>query len=220
MLEKVCEQCNEKFVLPKAGKKEQRRRFCGPVCSRRWAANNRSDTWRKKVSETKQGENNPMYGVAQTNPNSLANLARDYWENKTLSATHKENISKGCKGRIVSDETKRKIRETKIAKGQIFPPDHPHYTELKKYRRKVYYWTEKNDLSVLEHYDKRSRTGYSLDHKYSIAEGFKNNIPPKVIGTLGNLHFIAVSENSSKGTDCLISKKELYELFESCNRSL
>jgi len=76
MLDKICEYCNIKFLLPKAGKKEQARRFCGPICSRRWAANNRSDTWKQKASLAKQGENNPMFNISQTNPNSLANLNR------------------------------------------------------------------------------------------------------------------------------------------------
>ena len=62
MLEKICEHCNTKFFLLKAGKKELKRRFCGPICSRRWAANNRSETWKQKASLAKQGKNNPMFG--------------------------------------------------------------------------------------------------------------------------------------------------------------
>jgi hypothetical protein len=117
----------------------------------------------------------------------------------------------------VSEVTKRNVRETKIAKEQIFPPDNPHYEKFKKYRRKVHYWTEKNDLSQLDHFEKRSRTRYRLNHKFSVAEEFKNNILPRVIATLGNLHFFPYTENSSKGTTCLISKEELYELFEGRN---
>jgi hypothetical protein len=214
MLEKICECCSNKFILPKAGKKELRRRFCGPVCSRRWAANNRSDSWRKKASEAKQGENNPMFGVSLNHPNSLANLARGYWKGKTMSESHKQKISKGGTGRIVSEESKRKARATRIMKGQIYPPDSPAYAEFKKYRRKVHYWSEKNDLSVLENYEKRSKTGYSLDHKYSVRVGFDNNVPPKIMGHIYNLHFIPVKENSSKGTKCLITKEMLYELFK------
>lgn len=213
MLQKICEHCDTKFEV-KDTKKGRSRRFCGPICSRRWAANNRSESWRKKASEAKQGENNPMYGVAQTNPNSLANLARGYWAGKKMSEESNQKRREWSTGRKHTEESKKKQRETKIARGQIFPPDHPHYTEFKKYRRKVYYWTEKNNLTQLENHKKRSKTGYSLDHKYSVAEGFRNNVPPKVIATLGNLQFIPVKENSSKGTQCLLSKGELYVLFE------
>jgi hypothetical protein len=79
----------------------------------------------------------------------------------------------------------------------------------------VYYWTNKNDLSMLENNDKRSRSGYHLDHKYSITEGFSNNIPPKIIGSLGNLEFIPAIDNGIKGTKCSITKETLYELFGS-----
>jgi hypothetical protein len=160
MLEKVCKQCNVNYTLPNLHKKNLNRQFCGPVCSRRWAANNRSDSWKEKASVAKQGQNNPMFGISFKHPNSLANLSRDYWEGKNLSDNHKQKISKGGLGRIVSEESKRKTRETRIAKGQIYPPDSPMYAEFKKYRRKVHYWSEKNDLSALENYKKRSKTGY------------------------------------------------------------
>ena len=213
MLEKICKNCNNAFSLSRAGKKEQARLFCGPICSRRWIANNRSETWKQKASAAKQGKNNPMFGVSLKHPNSLANLSRGYWEGKSFSENHRQNISKGSIGRTVSEESKRKTRETRISKGQIYPPDSLTYEEFKKYRRKVHYWSEKNDLSILEHYEKRSKTGYSLDHKYSVKAGFENNVPPKVIGHIDNLHFIPVKENSSKGIKCLISKEMLYELF-------
>ena len=209
MLQKICEHCDTKFEV-KDTKKGRSRRFCGPICSRRWAANNRSDSWKKKASAAKQGENNPMFGVAQTNPNSLANLARGYWEGKEQSFEANKKRSKTLTGITRSEETKRKIRETKIAKGQIFPPDDPHYLEFKKYKRKVYYWTHKNDLSCLTHYDKRALKGYHLDHKYSITEGFRNNVPPKVIGNIHNLEFLYYKDNCSKGTKCSITLEELY----------
>ena len=89
----------------------------------------------------------------------------------------------------------------------------PLYLEFKKYRRKVYYWTSKNDLTQLENYDKRGRSSFHLDHKYSITEGFKNKVPPKVIGSIDNLEFICYTDNLSKGTKCSITLEKLNELF-------
>ena len=148
MLEKICEHCNNKFTLLKAGKKELKRRFCGPICSRRWAANNRSDSWRKKASDAKQGENNPMFGVSLKHPNSLANLARGYWEGKTMSEESNKKRSLSSIGKIMKPESIAKMIQTKIDRGIFWKPDDPMYTEFKKYRRKVYYWTSKNDLTV------------------------------------------------------------------------
>jgi len=205
MIQKNCEHCGETFEV-KDTKKGRGRRFCGPICSRRWTANNRSDTWRKKASEAKQGENNPMYGVSQTNPNSLANLNRNGWAGKTQSEESNKKRSKALTGRKLSEETKRKMSK---AKSKYLSPDDPQYTKFKKYQRKVYYWSNKNDLTQLENYDKRGKDGYHLDHKYSITEGFKNNIPPKVLGQLKNLEMLPAKDNISKGAKCSITLKEL-----------
>jgi hypothetical protein len=212
MLEKNCEHCQVKFILPKTTQKNLKRRFCGPICSRRWAANNRSDTWKQKASIAKQGKNNPMFGVSLKHPNSLANLKRDAWTGKTQSSESNQKRSISQIGKKMKPESIKKAIQTKIDKGIIWKPDDSEYIEFKKYRRKVYYWTSKNDLTHLEHHEKRSRTGYHLDHKYSITEGFKNKVPPKVIGSIDNLEFIPYNVNVSKGIKCSIKLEELYGL--------
>jgi hypothetical protein len=212
MLEKICQHCNTKFVLTRSGKKEQKRRFCGPICSRRWAANNRSDSWKQKASLAKQGENNPMFGVSQTNPNSLSNLIRNAWTGKKQPIEANEKRAKKLIGIKRSQETINRTRQTKIDRGIFWKPDDPEYLEFKKYRRKVYYWTSKNDLTQLENYNKRGRVVFHLDHKYSITEGFKNKVPPKVIGSIDNLEFICYTDNLSKGTKCSITLEKLYGL--------
>jgi hypothetical protein len=220
MLEKLCQHCNTKFILPRAGKKEQKRKFCGPICSRRWAANNRSDSWRQKASMAKQGKNNPMFGVTHTDESKekirQASIGKiGYWTGKSMSDESNAKRSKSLRGKIVNPESIQKMIQTKISKGIFWRPDDPEYHELKKYRRKVYYWTSKNDLTKLENYEKRSLQGYHLDHKYSVTEGFKNKVPPKVIGSIYNLEFIPYNVNTSKGTKCSITLEELNELFTS-----
>ena len=212
MLEKNCEHCQIKFILPKATQKNLKRRFCGPICSRRWAANNRSDSWKQKASIAKQGKNNPMFGVSLKHPNSLANLKRDAWTGKVQPKEANLKRSLKLKGRKVSQESIQKTIKTKIKKGIIWKPDDPEYVEFKKYRRKVYYWTSKNDLTQLDNHEKRGRFGFHLDHKYSITEGFKNKVPPKVIGSIDNLEFICYTDNLSKGTKCSITLEKLYGL--------
>lgn len=49
----------------------------------------------------------------------------------------------------------------------------------------------------------------SIDHKYSIHEGFKNNISPEIVGCIVNLDIINFSENSSKNKKCSITKETL-----------
>ena len=60
--------------------------------------------------------------------------------------------------------------------------------------------------------NKRSRDLH-LDHIYSIAEGFVNNIPPEIIGHWTNLRLIPKIENSSKGAKCHKTQEQLFEDF-------
>lgn len=82
-----------------------------------------------------------------------------------------------------------------------------------KYKNKVYSITKKQPIHLLDNYEKRGNSGvvgkYHLDHKYSIIEGFKNNIDPNIIGDLKNLQFIPWEENIKKRTKCSITIQEL-----------
>jgi hypothetical protein len=50
---------------------------------------------------------------------------------------------------------------------------------------------------------------YQLDHKFSIAEGFKQNIPPYIIGGIKNLEFIPWEDNRKKGSDCSVEIEDI-----------
>ena len=72
-------------------------------------------------------------------------------------------------------------------------------SDYELYSRQVWLETRKNNLKILPNYDKRGPKDYHLDHKYSIFEGFKNNILPSIIGNIKNLEFIPYKENLTKG---------------------
>lgn len=88
--------------------------------------------------------------------------------------------------------------------------------EQEKYRRQVVSLTKKQPIYLLKNYEKRGISGingvYHLDHKYSILEGFKNNIKPEIIASLNNLVFIPWEENVLKRTKCSITKEELINI--------
>ena len=56
---------------------------------------------------------------------------------------------------------------------------------------------------------KIGRGHYHLDHKFSIYEGFKNNISPEVISSLENLEILTENQNCSKQNKCSITLEEL-----------
>jgi hypothetical protein len=84
--------------------------------------------------------------------------------------------------------------------------------EKRLYYLKVWYITETQPLSKLKNSEKRCFFGkscYHLDHIYPISLGFKNKIPPEVIGNIKNIRFIPAKENMDKGnkTDLLTEQK-------------
>lgn len=85
--------------------------------------------------------------------------------------------------------------------------------EYYKYELTVLKITRRQPISTLPNYDKRGNSGvdgaYHLDHKFSIIEGFKNNVKPELIGNIKNLEFIPWEENLNKRAKCSITLEEL-----------
>ena len=54
---------------------------------------------------------------------------------------------------------------------------------------------------------------YELDHKFSITEGFKQNVSPEIIGHYANLELLPKFDNRSKRIRCSIALTELNELI-------
>lgn len=88
-------------------------------------------------------------------------------------------------------------------------------SELEKYRLAVQKITKKSyhDYFYQINPDNlpRSRYQYHLDHIFSVEEGFKNNIPPEVIGHHTNLRMLWHLDNSKKNTKCHKTISQLYE---------
>jgi len=72
--------------------------------------------------------------------------------------------------------------------------------------------SEREPIEGLENYEKRGMANkgmYHLDHKFSISEGFRNNIPPYIVGSIENLEMIIGRNNLKKHRYCSITKDEL-----------
>lgn len=64
--------------------------------------------------------------------------------------------------------------------------------------------------------ERLNRTSNALDHIYSIQQGFRDNIPPYIIGHWTNLRIISLTKNSIKGMRCDKTQTELFEDFFDC----
>jgi hypothetical protein len=59
----------------------------------------------------------------------------------------------------------------------------------------------------------RNENEHHLDHKFSISEGFKNGIPPCIIGSQHNLEYILSKDNLIKLNKCTISLTNLCDIY-------
>lgn len=82
-----------------------------------------------------------------------------------------------------------------------------------KYELEVLRITRQQPINLLSNYENRGNSGvegaYHLDRKYSVIEGFKNNVEPKLIGNIKNLEFIPWKDNLKKRANCSITLEEL-----------
>jgi len=73
-------------------------------------------------------------------------------------------------------------------------------------------WIYHHDLINPENLPRGSL--YELDHKFSKSEGFKNNVPPEIIGHPSNLEMIDRSENRKKYNKSSITLNDLYQIIK------
>lgn len=144
--------------------------------------------------------------------------------------------NKSMLGKTHNEETKKKVIKTKKMRLEKGLYDHIYLKrtgltykefikqqpEFKKYFNKVRCTTRKSNPSTLPNFDKRNykRSGdsYQLDHKYSIIEGFKNNISPEVIGHICNLEMIPWKQNQQKQGKCSHTIEELVNKINDYNQ--
>jgi len=167
-----------------------------------------------KQKETKEKRyNNPNYNNIEKmqetcyerygvdNPRQISGMT------KRIEETFIEKY--GYKNTFCDPNIRKKALESKNRK-------YLENTNLKD--KELYYFyvlkiTKEQDIEKLNNFHKRGRAGtkgaYHLDHKYSIIEGFRNNIPPYIIGNINNLEMIPAKENISKQGKCSIEINEI-----------
>jgi len=107
---------------------------------------------------------------------------------------------------------KKKLSELQIKNGAT-PKHLRSFRQL--YYDKVVYFTK---VSWREHFDKINpsrvnRSEMDLDHVYSIQQGFRDNIPPYIIGHWTNLRMLEKKKNYSKGMRCDKTVEQLFDDF-------
>ena len=62
----------------------------------------------------------------------------------------------------------------------------------------------------IEHKSLRGKnTGFELDHKLSIKDGFEQNVPPSILADVANLQVVSINYNRKKSSKSIITFEEL-----------
>jgi len=170
----------------------------------------------KKVSEYQRdyaGVNRNVWEIKGFTPemidskiesiNSRKGAAYSYEKLKNKNPFWSENKIKG-----EIELRKLQMVSTFISKGDRVPFDLQE--DYKVYNQNVRRLTEKQDLNRLVDITLRGKD-FHLDHKYSIVQGFLDNVPVHIIASLVNLQIIPSEENLLKGIKCDISLRALLE---------
>lgn len=176
----------------------------------------RTKTYQEKYNVTSPMQSSKVRKVHQTNMlknHGVSNaLCKGTLRDKALFTIEKTYGNK----QIMATYYMRELKENK---GDWLPLDQKSNFEL--YCMAVDKFTiqsiRKFNITDIE---KRKKFEYSLDHIYSKKQGFIDNIPPFIIGSIINLKVIPHSANSSKRDKCGMTKVQLFNLYYSAKLNL
>jgi hypothetical protein len=166
----------------------------------------------KIIGEKRRGVKHSQESIEKISKASIS-----HWKN----VQYRESVIQKVKESITNDSIEN--WRIKMENGGYFTPL-SEKNEVDQYRQLVWYYTRKNDLTILPNSEKRGRIdenkdAYHLDHIYSITDGYINNVEPEIIGSIHNLRFISAINNQIKKTKSDISLKQLKKLYYDKSKS-
>jgi hypothetical protein len=159
--------------------------------------NNRNKS--KETLKNNYGVENPMFSPEIKQQVVNTNIEKYGVENVALLT---EFIDKGL--------------HTKYNNGTAVPPGLKAPFEYYSYKARLVSELEYRKFESSINPDKviRGREAYHLDHKFSIKDGFMNNVPIEVISSWRNLQMLPGNENQCKNSKSSITLAELYNSID------
>lgn len=176
-----------------------------PRCNNSWFK-----THDEFVSEVKQKY--PHLRVVGKYKNSRTKLKFECSKHNTLFDSTPNGILTGhvnCDECIAEKSVLSKLSNSKSV------TDPALKTDLEKYRRAVWRFSNRTYRQRLSEV-KRDRHNH-LDHILSIIEGFVQNIPPEIMGSIHNLRIISGKKNRQKSYRSELTANELIERYNRDN---
>jgi hypothetical protein len=163
-------------------------------------------TYPNRASNTKKGK---MLPFKRNCPSCSKELC--YVNERTVDRANKQNaVCNSCSSKIYKKSWQYVVKDEHIKKMAAKKAGYETYEDYmkdlnnkKRYYREVRKITRKQDISMLENYDKmRGLCGiegaYQLDHIIPVSVGYEKNIPAEKIGDISNLQIIPWKDNLLK----------------------
>lgn len=209
--------CTLENFIKRHGEEEGTRRW-NQFCER----NKGNHTLERRIEKHGEEEGRRLFEETRyklENKNTLAYYIKLYGEEDGRSRWNWRNLQNSISSMFTEKEMVWKIGTPTyhrwIATTGALKFTDEEKLRLARYYRKVWKITMVQPLTLLPNFDKRGRQrdkdSFAIDHKISIIYGFKNDIPPEVIGNVNNLQMLPHRENSRKCIDC-------YSMLDYCYR--
>jgi hypothetical protein len=212
LIEKECEECSDKFI----SYKKENRKYCSSSCS----SKNRNRSVKVDYTRTKKSNCIECSKKIEIKKNASSKVCKcEDCKNKSYKEKKEKTIRKCRKCEIKIEGSSKNIicDKCKIYYYEYYRPSCKFNFNLDDYK-------DEFDFTLIEKYGWYKPTnrgnnlgGVSRDHMYSVGEGFKNKIDPKIISHPANCRLMKHNENNSKNNICSITLDELLErikLFE------
>lgn len=208
MILKLCSKCSKEFdSYSKWGEKK----FCSRTCANSRIVSAESNLQRRTTLSGRTLSEEHIKNISGDNhPKRKGKNLPKYIDKNCLCCGKKFSSNKDankCCSRACVDANFKSLRSK-----------WNQYKLECKFKFNVYDYPTLIDLTLIsEHgwYKASNRgnnlNGISRDHSYSVKEGFKNNIDPKIISHPANCVLMKQSDNSSKKTKCNITIEKLLE---------
>lgn len=163
-------------------------------------------TYPNRASNTKKGKVLPFKRNCPGCSKELSYVN----ERSVIRANNENSVCNSCSSKIYKKSWQYVIKDDHIKKMAAKKAGYESYETYmqdldnrKKYYREVRKITRKQDISVLENYNKlRGLCGvdgaYQLDHIIPISVGYEKKLPPSTIGDISNLQIIPWKDNLLK----------------------
>lgn len=161
----------------------------------------RTDEHRRMASENNAGDKNYFFGKGDRQKGEKNHMYGKSIYKKWIEKYGIEKADEMIKE--MYDLRSYKLSCNKSIEYSQWKSDNENFKDnFKLYRKRVNYYTNKNDLTKLPNFEKRGPSGqfdtYQLDHIVSIKYGFEHDIDPKHIGSIDNLWFVPWEINNKK----------------------